>query len=135
MSRALARAGLAPRDIDYVNAHGTGTPLNDAMESAALARALGAEVERVPVSSSKAQIGHTLGAAGAIEGHLQRRSPSATRSLPPTAGLDEPDPACRLVHVPNAAAPPACARRCRTRSASAAWTRCSSSRSPRGHDA
>jgi 3-oxoacyl-[acyl-carrier-protein] synthase II len=95
---AMARAGLSPKDVDYVNAHGTGTPLNDPMESAALASALGEEVSRIPVSSSKGQLGHTLGAAGAIEAIL---AALAVRhgAIPPTAGLEEPDPACPLVHV------------------------------------
>jgi 3-oxoacyl-[acyl-carrier-protein] synthase II len=100
VSSALARAKLTPADVDYVNAHGTATPLNDPMESAALARALGAEIERVPVSSSKGQIGHTLGAAGAIEAVISALA-VARQAVPPTAGLDEPDPACALVHVPH----------------------------------
>jgi len=98
--RALARAGLSPRDVDYVNAHGTGTLANDAMEAAALARALGAEIDRVPVSSCKGQIGHTLGAAGGIEAALTALV-VARRVLVPTAGLDEPDAALGLVHVPH----------------------------------
>jgi 3-oxoacyl-[acyl-carrier-protein] synthase II len=98
MGEALARAGLAPADIDYVNAHGTATPLNDAMETAALRRCLGAEAGRIPVSSSKGQIGHTLAAAGAIEAAITAMA--ITRGvLPPTAGLEEVDPACALVHV------------------------------------
>jgi 3-oxoacyl-[acyl-carrier-protein] synthase II len=100
IERAIARAGLCPRDVDYVNAHGTGTPLNDRMEAAALARALGSEVRRVPVSSCKAQIGHTLGAAGAIEAAITALV-VARRTLVPTAGLDQPDPAAPLVHVPH----------------------------------
>jgi 3-oxoacyl-[acyl-carrier-protein] synthase II len=96
--RALSRAHLTPAHLDYVNAHGTGTPLNDAMESAALAFALGPEVRRVPVSSSKGQIGHTLGAAGAVEGILAALA-IAHGVLPPTRGLEDPDPACDLVHV------------------------------------
>jgi 3-oxoacyl-[acyl-carrier-protein] synthase II len=100
VSRALARAGLSPADVDYVSAHGTGTPLNDASEAAGLARALGAEMERVAVSSSKGQIGHTLGAAGAIEAAVTALVVSR-RTLVPTAGLDEPDPELRLVHVPH----------------------------------
>lgn len=98
--RAIKCAGLSPRDIDYVNAHGTGTPVNDPMEAAALARGLSAEVARVPVSSSKGQIGHTLGAAGAIEAAITALVVSR-RTLVPTAGLDEPDPAMGLVHVPH----------------------------------
>ncbi|MDP9000267.1 MAG: beta-ketoacyl-[acyl-carrier-protein] synthase family protein, partial [Myxococcota bacterium] len=100
IERAMARAGVDPRDIDYVNAHGTGTPLNDAMEAAALGRALGSEIHRVPVSSSKAQMGHTLGAAGAIEAAITALVVSR-RTLVPTVGLDEPDPALALVHVPH----------------------------------
>jgi 3-oxoacyl-[acyl-carrier-protein] synthase II len=100
MTAAMRRAQLGPGDIDYVNAHGTGTPLNDSMESAALARALGEDVRRVPVSSSKAQLGHTLGAAGAIEAVITALAVER-QVCPPTAGLEEPDPACDLVHVPG----------------------------------
>lgn len=100
IARAIARAGLAPSDVDYVDAHGTGTPVNDSTEAAGIARALGAEASRVPVSSSKAQIGHTLGAAGAIEAAIAALV-VARRTLVPTAGLDEPDPALPLVHVPH----------------------------------
>jgi 3-oxoacyl-[acyl-carrier-protein] synthase II len=100
IGRALWRAGLSASDVDYVNAHGTATPANDAMEAAALANALGGEIDRIPVSSSKGQIGHTLGAAGAIEAAITALV-VARRTLVPTAGLDEPDPALRLVHVPN----------------------------------
>jgi 3-oxoacyl-[acyl-carrier-protein] synthase II len=98
VERAIARAGLTARDVDYVNAHGTGTPLNDPMEAAALARALGPEIERIPVSSSKGQIGHTLGAAGAIEAVITALVVQR-RTLVPTAGLEQPDPAAPLVHV------------------------------------
>jgi 3-oxoacyl-[acyl-carrier-protein] synthase II len=98
LSSAIARAGLQASDIDYVNAHGTGTPQNDAMEASALARALGREIDRVPVSSCKGQIGHTLGAAGAIEAALTALA-VARRTVLPTAGLEEPDPALGLVHV------------------------------------
>jgi 3-oxoacyl-[acyl-carrier-protein] synthase II len=100
VGRALARAGISPFELDYVNAHGTGTPANDAMEAAALARALGEEVGRIPVSSSKGQIGHTLGAAGAIEAAISVLV-VARRTLVPTAGLAEPDPSLRLVHIPG----------------------------------
>ena len=97
---ALERARLKPTDIDYVSAHGTGTPLNDPIEACALARAFGREVERIAVSSSKGQIGHTLGAAGAIEAVIAALV-VARRTLVPTVGLDEPDPAIRVVHVPH----------------------------------
>lgn len=100
IERAISRAGLTPSDIDYVNAHGTGTLQNDAMEATALARALGSERTRVAVSSSKGQIGHTLGAAGAIEAAITTLV-VARRTLVPTAGLDEPDPSLALRHVPH----------------------------------
>jgi 3-oxoacyl-[acyl-carrier-protein] synthase II len=100
IERALDRAAMRPRDVDYVNAHGTGTLANDRMEAAALSRALGDEVQRVPVSSSKAQIGHTLGAAGAIEAVITALV-VARRTLVPTAGLDDPDTSLGLLHVPH----------------------------------
>jgi 3-oxoacyl-[acyl-carrier-protein] synthase II len=100
IGRALSKAGLDARDVDYVNAHGTGTIANDRMEAAALRRALGTEIRRVPVSSSKGQIGHTLGAAGGIEAVITALV-VARKVLVPTAGLDEPDPTLDLVHVPN----------------------------------
>ncbi len=101
IGRALDRAGLEPRDVDYVNAHGTGTIANDRMEAAALGRALGKEIGRVPVSSSKGQLGHTLGAAGAIEAVITALV-VARKTIVPTGGLDEPDPTLELVHVPKA---------------------------------
>ena len=96
MRRALAYAGLEPRDVDYVNAHGTATPHNDAAESAAIRLCFGDE--RVKVSSSKGQIGHTLGAAGAIEAIIAVETVSTGR-VPPTIGMREPDPACDIDHV------------------------------------
>ncbi len=99
IARALADAGISADSIDYVNAHGTGTPLNDAMESAALVSALGDSVARALVSSTKGVTGHTLGAAGAIEAIV---TALAIRDgvAPPTAGLEEIDPACAaLSHV------------------------------------
>jgi len=98
MEAALARAGLAPSDVDYVNAHGTGTPLNDPMETRALARVFGSDLARVRVSSQKGQFGHTLAAAGAIEATITALA-IANGVLPPTGGLEEPDPECGLSHV------------------------------------
>jgi len=103
MNAALSRAELRPADLDYVNAHGTATPLNDVMEAAALRACLGAEVARVAVSSSKGQIGHTLGAAGAIEAAVTAMA-IARGVMPPTVGLEEVDPDCRLVHITAARA-------------------------------
>jgi 3-oxoacyl-[acyl-carrier-protein] synthase II len=101
MREALARAGVEPPAVDYVNAHGTGTPLNDAMEAKAIRAVLGAETDRVWVSSCKAQIGHTLAAAGAVETAIAALC-VRDRVLPPTAGLVDPDPACALRHVREA---------------------------------
>jgi len=100
VQRALEGASLGPSDIDYVHAHGTGTPLNDAMEAVALASAFGAERKRIPISSSKGQIGHTLGAAGAI-GAAIAALVVQRRTLVPTVGLEQPDAAFVLVHVPR----------------------------------
>ncbi len=100
----MAVAGLSTSDVDYVNAHGTGTVQNDAMEARALERVFAAEVGRVWVSSSKAQIGHTLGAAGAIEAAITALSVNRGL-LPPTAGLERPEaPALRHVRAPNQSA-------------------------------
>lgn len=101
MRAALARAGLGPSDVDYVNAHGTGTPLNDPMEARALARLFGADLARVPVSSQKGMIGHTLAAAGAVEAVITALA-IERGVVPPTGGLREPDPACALRHVTRA---------------------------------
>jgi 3-oxoacyl-[acyl-carrier-protein] synthase II len=99
MRRALADAGLTPGEVDYINAHGTATPFNDASEGAAIAKIFGA---RVPVSSTKGMIGHSLGAAGAIEAVF---SLLAIRHgfLPPNINYREPDPAWDLNIVANAA--------------------------------
>jgi 3-oxoacyl-[acyl-carrier-protein] synthase II len=89
IQRTLARAGLLPSDVDYVNAHGTGTQQNDAMEARALLEVFGAGSD-CWVSSSKAQLGHTLGAAGAVEAALTVLA-VAGAAVPPTAGLVEPE--------------------------------------------
>jgi 3-oxoacyl-[acyl-carrier-protein] synthase II len=90
MREALERAGIAVADLGYVNAHGTGTRQNDAMEAQALLDVLGSAAAKTWVSSSKAQLGHTLGASGAIEAALTVLAVSRG-ALPPTAGLVEPD--------------------------------------------
>lgn len=99
MLAALERAGLGPGDIDYVNAHGTGTPLNDPMETRALARLFGDDLKRVRVSSQKGMIGHTLAAAGAIEAVITALA-IERGVVPPTGGLEQPDAECAaLRHV------------------------------------
>jgi 3-oxoacyl-[acyl-carrier-protein] synthase II len=102
---ALADAGLESTAIDYVNAHGTSTQLNDAAETAALKCAFGAEQsKRIPVSSTKSTIGHTLGAAGAVEA-VATVETLRTRVIPPTLGYEVPDPELDLDFVPGEARP------------------------------
>lgn len=98
---ALADADCPPESIDYVNAHGTGTPENDKMEYLALANVFGERVHQLPVSSSKSMIGHTLTAAGAIEAAISLMS-IANGMLPPTINCEMPDPEIKLDIVPNA---------------------------------
>jgi 3-oxoacyl-[acyl-carrier-protein] synthase II len=104
VERALEDAGVAPEAVDYVNAHGTGTPFNDASEAAALIVALGSRGREVPVSSTKSMIGHLLGGAGAVEGIL---TVLALREqwLPPNVNYETPDPACALRIVRKAERP------------------------------
>jgi 3-oxoacyl-(acyl-carrier-protein) synthase len=102
MRAALASAGMAPTDIDYVNAHGTGTAQNDAIETAALKEVLDAHGRSLPVSSTKSMHGHLLGAAGALEFVLSVSSLERGVVLP-TMHLDTPDPACDLDYVPGRA--------------------------------
>jgi 3-oxoacyl-[acyl-carrier-protein] synthase II len=102
ITRALASAGLRPEDVDYINAHGTSTRLNDQAETAAIKRALGEHSWRIPVSSSKSMLGHTMGASGALELVVTMM---ALRHgvLPPTINHERPDPDCDLDYVPNQA--------------------------------
>jgi 3-oxoacyl-[acyl-carrier-protein] synthase II len=97
--KAIQDAELRPDDIDYVCAHGTGTPLNDASETKALKMALGEHAYRVPVSSVKSMIGHLLGAAGALSAVASVKS-LATGCIPPTINQFTPDPECDLDYVP-----------------------------------
>ena len=98
MRAALAEAGLAPGDVDWINAHGTGTPLNDSAETAAIETVFGGRGTAPPVTSSKSAIGHAVAAAGAVEAVL---SFLALRDgvMPPTLNLREPDPECGLDYV------------------------------------
>jgi 3-oxoacyl-[acyl-carrier-protein] synthase II len=93
MRKAIEDAGLAPENIDYVNAHGTSTPENDKMEYLGVSTVFGEQMKDIPISSNKSMIGHTLSAAGAIE----------HQRLPPTINYDVPDPAIPLDVVPNVA--------------------------------
>jgi 3-oxoacyl-(acyl-carrier-protein) synthase len=98
----MTKACIKPTDIDYINAHGTSTPLNDRMETKAIKTAFGAYAYKVPVSSTKSMTGHLLGAAGALEAAF---CALAIRDgvIPPTINLENPDPECDLDYVPNKA--------------------------------
>ena len=99
MKRALEQGGIAPEEIGYINAHGTGTPANDGVETAAIKQVFGERAYRIPVSSTKSMHGHLLGAAGALE--FVASVLALERSLiPPTANLRVPDPECDLDYVP-----------------------------------
>jgi 3-oxoacyl-[acyl-carrier-protein] synthase II len=102
MTRAMRDAGVAPDEVDYVVAHGTSTPLNDATETKAIHAAFGEHAAHLAVSSNKSMIGHTLGAAGAISAVA---AVCAIRDgmIPPTINYATPDPACDLDYVPNTA--------------------------------
>lgn len=102
MQAALTDAKRNPEDIDYVNAHGTGTTLNDRAETIALRKAYGASAERLAISSSKAVLGHSLGAAGALE-FVATTLALHHQTIPPTANFEEADPECDLDFVPNVA--------------------------------
>ena len=102
MTMALADARIAADAIDFISAHGTGTSFNDRMETVAIKRLLGDAARRVPIDSIKPIIGHTLGAAGALEAILCVRV-IATGIVPPTINYEEPDPECDLDYVPNVA--------------------------------
>ena len=100
MALALADAGLRPEDVDYINAHGTSTPLNDACETQAIHTTFGAHAEKLMVGSTKSMTGHLLGAAGAVEAVFTAMA-LQEGFVPPTIGYREPDPACDLDVVPN----------------------------------
>jgi 3-oxoacyl-[acyl-carrier-protein] synthase II len=100
MRRTLKDAGIRPEDVDYINAHGTSTPLNDASETGAIKTVFGAHAYKMHISSTKSSTGHLLGAAGAVEAIA---SILACRNdiIPPTINYEFPDPACDLNYTPN----------------------------------
>jgi beta-ketoacyl-acyl-carrier-protein synthase II len=102
MRKALASAQLNPEEVDYINAHGTGTVLNDQSETVAVKRALGEQAYNVPISSTKSMTGHMMGATGALEAVFCVKA-IETGLIPPTINYHTPDPACDLDYVPNTA--------------------------------
>ncbi|HEV2235778.1 MAG TPA: beta-ketoacyl-ACP synthase II [Ktedonobacterales bacterium] len=102
MRRALEKARLTPADVDYINAHGTSTPLNDKNETQAIKAVFGAAAHQVAISSTKSMTGHTLGAAGGIEAAICALA-IERGVMPPTINQTTPDPECDLDYVPNSA--------------------------------
>ena len=104
MSNALADGGVKPEEIDYINAHGTSTPLNDKVETFAIKKVFGDYAYKIPISSNKSMIGHLLGAAGVVE-LIATILSMEKEMLPPTINYEFPDPECDLDYVPNKARP------------------------------
>jgi len=102
MQAVLKKAGLKPTEVDYINAHGTSTPLNDKMETVAIKTVFGDHAYRIPISSTKSMMGHLLGAAGAVEAVVTVMV-LQHGVIPPTINLTHPDPDCDLDYVPNVA--------------------------------
>jgi 3-oxoacyl-[acyl-carrier-protein] synthase II len=102
MALALRDAGLPPKAVDYINAHGTSTPLNDRIETRAIRTVFGSHADRLAVSSTKSMMGHLMGAAGAVEAIACLKS-LETGWVPPTVNYEHPDPECDLDYVPNQA--------------------------------
>ena len=102
LRRAFAKAGIEPGDVDYINAHGTSTPIGDPAESKAIEKAFGEHAHRIGVSSTKSMHGHALGAAGGIEGVATALAVQHD-IMPPTINYEYPDPECTLDYIPNVA--------------------------------
>ncbi|HXK34662.1 MAG TPA: beta-ketoacyl-ACP synthase II [Dehalococcoidia bacterium] len=102
MRRAVKKAGISPDEVDYINPHGTGTPLNDRAETAAIKTAFGEHAYRLAISSTKAMHGHLMGGAGALEA-IACVQALRTGIIPPTLNYSTPDPDCDLDYVPNEA--------------------------------
>jgi len=100
MELAIARAGIRPDQVDYINAHGTSTPFNDKLETLAIKRTFGDHARKLAISSTKSMTGHLLGAAGGLEGGITALA-IKHQLIPPTINYDYPDPECDLDYVPN----------------------------------
>jgi 3-oxoacyl-[acyl-carrier-protein] synthase II len=104
MQAAIKKAGIKPEEIQYINAHGTSTQLNDAMETKAIKTVFGEYAYKVPISSTKSMLGHMIGCAGAVEPAICIMT-ILKGIIPPTINLETPDPVCDLDYVPNVARP------------------------------
>ena len=102
MRMALADAQVPLDQVDYINAHGTSTPLNDALETVAIKRLFGDLAYKIPISSTKSMIGHSLGAAGSLDAAACVKTITEA-TIHPTVNYDDPDPECDLDYVPNQA--------------------------------
>ncbi len=102
MQLALADAGVPLEQVDYINAHGTSTPLNDTLETVAIKRLFGDLAYKIPISSTKSMVGHSLGAAGSLDAAACVKT-STEGMIHPTANYENPDPTCDLDYVPNQA--------------------------------
>ena len=100
MAMAVRKAGIAPSDVDYINAHGTSTPYNDRLETLAIRNCFGEHAERLAISSTKSMTGHLLGGAGGLEAGITALAVHH-QIVPPTINLDDPDPECDLDYVPH----------------------------------
>jgi len=102
MRMALRKAGIAPEAVQYINAHGTSTPLNDSAETQAIKSVFGQHAYNLAISSTKSMLGHMMGAAGSLEAAICALVVH-DRRIPPTINYEQPDPACDLDYVPNVA--------------------------------
>ena len=102
MMRAMKKAGIEPSEVAYINAHGTGTTLNDRAETAAFKLAFGEHAKKLAISSTKSMHGHLMGGAGALEA-IAAIQAIRTGIIPPTLNYEVPDPECDLDYVPNVA--------------------------------
>jgi 3-oxoacyl-[acyl-carrier-protein] synthase II len=100
MQAALKQAGIAPSEVDYINAHGTSTPYNDKLETLAIKRLFGDHARKLAISSTKSMTGHLLGAAGGLEAGITVLA-IRNQMIPPTINYETPDPECDLDYVPN----------------------------------